>query len=1017
MRPLRLSMQAFGPFASKEVVDFQKFGEVSLFLIHGPTGAGKTTVLDAICFALFGQTSGNERDAGQMRSHHARPDVPTEVVFDFRFRGEDYRVRRAPPQERPRKRGTGTTREPHTATLYRLADPGGESSGEPLETQPRKVTARVEELLGLTAQQFRQVVVLPQGRFREVLTADSASREAIFAKLFHTELYARVASELKDRAATLASCVKEARVRQKTRLERFGVVDLAQLEELARRRALDAEAAAVAEAAARTAREEAERAYRRAQEIQRKLDERARAEAEHAAVVAETSRVEATQARLRAARAARPLEAWRQTFAESERAAAQAAERQAETERRVAQARAAHERAKQALVAERRRDEQRVRASERVTVLKSYAEPVERLGAEERRRVEVVRALDAAEAAEADARRMLARLREEATQARGATEQNRVRAARVEVLEAELERAKRRAQAAAELARQEQEVARSREELVGAEARAAQAQRALEARRREEDALLRRWRAAQATLLAEALADGEPCPVCGATEHPHPAVGAEEPVSEGKVEAVRRAREEAERRLRAAREELADRRRALDDKREHARDARARLQQLPAIDGEVATLDAELRAARVARAQQNALQAAEVAATRAAEQAAAVLEARREASAEARLCLAQVEARIEELRRGLPEAFRDAAALARARDEAEDEAKALREALERAVDAERKAEDEAQHAEATLEAVTRSAREARQKLERDRAELERRRHEAGFEDTASLAAALADVGQIDTLEATVREHAERLAVAEVRLERARQDAEGLAPPALERLAKEADEALAAHPRAVERLAEARAASKECGEALASLTEEAAASKRLEERQRRAAHLAEVAAGRRGNALNLSFQRYVLAVLLDEVLDAATRRLHTMSRGRYELRRAEGVAHGARAAGLDLEVLDSHTGRPRPVSTLSGGEGFLAALALSLGLVDVVQAHAGGVQLDALFVDEGFGALDEQAVREAIDVLTELNEAKRLVGIISHVPELRERIDARLEVRPSDRGSVVRLIEP
>ena len=384
---------------------------------------------------------------------------------------------------------------------------------------------------------------------------------------------------------------------------------------------------------------------------------------------------------------------------------------------------------------------------------------------------------------------------------------------------------------------------------------------------------------------------------------------------------------------------------------------------------------------------------------------------------EATAALAAVESQVQELRRQVPQELRDREALRRVRHEVEADEKALRADLERAEAQERAARDALGRAEAIRDAAREALGKADADLAERRAQLDRARAEAGFTDSGSLEAALADVPRIDALDAKVRAHREALAAATARLERARRDADGLTAPDLDALAAAADAAQAAYERALRQLTEARVAANDCRHALAELTAESAATARLEQEQRRAARLGEVAAGQGANTLNLSFQRYVLTVLLDEVLDAATRRLRVMSRGRYELHRVEGITHRGRASGLELEVFDAHTGRARPVATLSGGEGFLAALALSLGLVDVVQAHAGGVELDALFVDEGFGSLDEQSLRDAIDVLTELNKAQRLVGIISHVPELRERIDARLEVLPTERGSKIRLVVP
>ena len=200
MKPLRLSMRAFGPYAGEQNLDFSVLGSATCFLIHGPTGAGKTSILDAICFALYGEASGGERDPKRLRSDHAEPGMLTEVVFDFSLGAETYRVSRSPEQERPKARGTGTTTQQPKATLWRRTGATPEGEGEVLATQASRVTAEIERLLGFKSDQFTRVVMLPQGKFRKLLEADSKGREDILETLFQTEVYSRIEEALKERA-------------------------------------------------------------------------------------------------------------------------------------------------------------------------------------------------------------------------------------------------------------------------------------------------------------------------------------------------------------------------------------------------------------------------------------------------------------------------------------------------------------------------------------------------------------------------------------------------------------------------------------------------------------------------------------------------------------------------------------------------------------------------------------------------------------------------------------------------
>jgi len=227
VRPIRLTAQAFGPYADEQVFDFTELGERSFFLICGPTGSGKTSLLDALCFALFGDTSGAERSGKQMRSDYADPATPTEVTLDFSVGPERYRVQRSPEQERPKKRGAGTTAQPAGATLWRRTDvTTATGEGSVLASRWGDVTGEVERLLGFRSDQFRQVVMLPQGQFRRVLTASSDDREKILERLFKTEIYRRIEEALKTEARRIKAEHEQARQRGDVILEQAGARSL-----------------------------------------------------------------------------------------------------------------------------------------------------------------------------------------------------------------------------------------------------------------------------------------------------------------------------------------------------------------------------------------------------------------------------------------------------------------------------------------------------------------------------------------------------------------------------------------------------------------------------------------------------------------------------------------------------------------------------------------------------------------------------------------------------------------------
>ncbi|NLE21383.1 MAG: SMC family ATPase [Actinobacteria bacterium] len=867
MRPLRVVMQAFGPYAGQQTLDFAELRGASFFLITGPTGSGKTTVLDAMSFALYGVTSGGPENEGgrsgaSMRSDHADPELLTRVIFDFALGDTRYRILREPEQERPKRKGDGVTRHGQSATLWRLREgPDGlEEDGAPLETGWTRVSARSETLLGFRSEQFRQVVMLPQGRFQKLLEADSREREQILRALFDTGRYARLEFALKEAAKELRDQARSLRDRRDEALRQAEAESVDDLIDRRARQRIEADEADAHARQADQARDALQARLQEAREAHTHLRELAEAEAAAAAVAAREEQIAAARAELRAAEQAAGVNA------------------------AVERAHAARTGAVERRTAAERCEAERLRAAEAAARAQAAFEAAESATHERDAAADEVRRLES-----------LAGTVDELAEARAASE---------------------RADAAAAQARRE--AAAEDASWTSARDRAAEAEE--------------RWRGALAGWLAAELHVGEPCPVCGSTEHPSPAALPPKAPTQEEVEALRAAceraaaaREDASRRLLAAENAAAAAAALLEE----------RLKGAPDGVEDPAKLGAAIAAARE---KSDALLAAHRAAAAAAQQTAA-------------------------------ESAAAAAAAAAAADElcrADEEEAAACAALAEHLDA------------------------------------------AGFCDEEAWRSACREPQRVDDLRALLRAHDDEVARTEERLRLARERAEGVVAPDLEALETEAEAAaetaLAAHAAAVEL---ARAAS-EAGRQLERLAELDREAERVHERYELIGRLADVANG--DNSRRLSFQRYVLGAFLDDVLVAASQRLHLMTKGRYRLERTERRFGGKTAAGLNLEVYDAWTGAARPVATLSGGESFMAALSLALGLAEVVQAHAGGIRLETVFVDEGFGSLDDESLDLAVSALMGLGADGRLVGIISHVSELKERIDARLEITADKSGS-------
>ncbi|PRY51904.1 exonuclease SbcC [Geodermatophilus tzadiensis] len=982
MRLHSLTLTAFGPFAGTETLDVDEVARDGLFLLWGPTGAGKTTLLDAVVFALYGTVPGARGEARRLRSDHADAATRTEVSCELTLAGERLLVTRRPEQTRPKKRGAGETTEQARLTVQRWSGGGW----EPVSTRIDEGSEHLRARLGLSAEQFCQVVLLPQGDFARFLRAEPEDRGRLLRTLFDVDRFARAEEWLAGERRAADEALRAERHRVSTLLHRVAqIADVEVPEELApelvgarpgasvgtwvrgvRTRAAERQdrAAEAAEAAAADgARADGDLAAARALADRHARRDRARTELER--LTARDPELAPLRSRADAGRRAEVLrdvlgtaarttrDARRATAAREAAAAAWDAvaggrEATADTARELRDTAAAA----RALLPEAGR------AAQLAAEVTRLAREAERLTA---------RCAEGARAAEEEPARVAA-AQERLDAAHAAAARLPGVVAGEEAAAAALDAATRAAAVAGRL------------ERARADADAARLTW-LQARERLVDVRTARLEG-MAAELAAGLTDGADCPVCGSVEHPRPAVPAGASVTADDEERARAAVDAADERRAAAGRVVEEGQRELAVLRERAGER-------PADE-----LAAQAAAARAERREVGA-RAAEVEGAR---RALAAAEARRDAAATAlaadrealQRCAAERAARAEAL-----------AELTTRLDAARGEDADLRARVARLTAAAER-----------CEAVVAAAEEERRELAADaeaRAAAAERAAAAGFADVRDAGAALLAGGELAALDRRLREHDEARSVL----------AATLADPELADLGERPDvAALQAHCAEVtarrEEAVTALDQARRCAAALDGLAGEVVAAEvELAERRARADQvggLADLVGGRGANTLRMRLQSFVLAARLEQVAEVASRRLQEMSRGRYTFLHSDALGrHGARG-GLGLDVLDEYTGTRRPTKTLSGGESFMASLALALGLADVVTAEAGGVQMDTLFVDEGFGTLDAQALDAVMTVLDELRRGGRTVGVISHLEELRTRVATRLEVVAGRSGS-------
>lgn len=1032
MRPLRIIIRAFGPYADEVDLDFAKLEGQALFLIHGPTGAGKTTILDAICFALFGEAAGTDRKGKDARSHFADPEAVTGVTYDFALGTKHWRVSRTAEHTKP-GRVTPLTAQ---ASLELIGEDG---SVELRASKVREVDAAVTDLLGFRVDQFRQVVLLPQGEFRRLLTSDSKDREKILEVLFGVELYRRIESELQRAGSVLRNEFADGRTRIEALLRGS---DAESVDELAARCCEQQKREADLLRLTEELRTEAKRCATTLTEAEKtagKLAERDAARKDLDVLSNNVALWDSRRTELAAARRAQGLEAISERLANAKAALSRDERRKVDALALVVTSEKERDAAVVALAREESRSTERDEAEARQRLLEQARESATRLKG-------LRDSISAAEAVVLDCTGALALNGRDLAYAQGRVDQAGKELAGLQPMIHQLESRRQRVaqlrgmlESAEELEATRSFLLRQSVELGGARERLAQAETVVANAQAAESDLLRRWSEGQAISLARTLADGEPCPVCGSSEHPAPAEalpGTVEVPTQDEIDSLRASLGEARRHVETTRS-FVDKEKVKEDAlhRKLATLEGTLSQHAKAAGGigtkgsgdDVETL-ADFSAARVA----NALGLAEADLIEAgkaharsqelekdrAKELVAIAEA--EASrlenkgrvAEAEKLLARDRGLAEELARSVPT---DVASgdIEELFAESTRHLTALRTAYESAKRTQASTEAAMVSAAKTVAQAEQACEEARVTVAQATAGLEQALATAGFATISELETARRSAAEMDSLQAQLARFDESLASARARAERAATAAAGLVPADLEALQLASNAASAALETALTERSGLQQAIAATQKTLATLGEMASRIEAAERSYRAVGRVADVAAG--NNSAGISFVRFVLGSLLDEVLASASERLRTMSHGRFELFRADERRDRRRSGGLDLEVFDAHTGIARAAATLSGGESFLASLSLALGLADVVQSHTGGIRLETMFIDEGFGTLDPEALDLAMRALEDLQAGGRLVGIISHVPELKERVRARLEVVSGRNGSSARFV--
>jgi len=1017
VRPLRLKIKAFGPYSTEQILDFSILSNCSIFLIHGPTGAGKTSILDAICFALYGNASGSDRQLKYMRSDYALSHELTEVSFDFKLGQKIYRVFRRPEQQRPKKRGKGNTREPSKAILWKLVcEP--EKKWSVVISGWDRVNKEIERLLGFKSDQFRQVVILPQGEFRRLLSAKSSERQQILEVLFQTYKYKRLEDALKEEASKIESDLERLREKIENVLTSFDKKDINELKALQNYYYRIKEKEQKMLNTLRSKESEVVKRLNEARIILERFSEFKKAKETLDALEEKRRWFLEKEKILNKAQRAYNVKDLYSSFIEREK---ELNNLQKEIERKKLNLNTLKEKEKEAkdiLTKEEQYQKECEDIKREIDELKKlqiklieYQEVSSNFLKTKEDVKHIKEKLFQKEKELLDIKNDLESLRKQ----REEFLKKAIRLENYQSLYKELSAVYKNKNRLTELKKEQKQ---KETKLLSIQKEISSKEKAYQILLEEFDRLEETWIKAQAFFLADRLEPGKPCPVCGSISHPNPASYKGELPDKKLLKKKKKEIKELDeliKSLKAKEEDINKAKLHLDVEIKQISEFLSDYKDVSETDitNELSALEEKLVSSKKAKDMipnlENEIANKEKLKTKLAQQ----IEDIKNQYEDKRQELIKLEANLYNLKKDIPKHLRNKDILENTIKEKETICLTREASFKKAKQQYDSYRTKVIEETTSLEHLERDEIKIRNILSTLNKSLNTRVKKLGFKDIEELKSSVMTDEEIERLKEEVQDFKDSLGEAKKRLERIQNEIKGLEKPELEPLKKEQDKIKAQIENTIGQLAHINEVIKQINKAFLDINKISEEYLKKEKQYGIVKRLADVASGK--NRFNISLERFVLASLLDDVLAAASKRLRIMSKGRFDLQRLIDIDDKRKASGLDIGVYDSYTGTLRPVNTLSGGESFLASLSLALGLSDVVQSYAGGIKLDTIFIDEGFGSLDQESLDLALSSLLELRKEGRLVGIISHIPELKERIDVRLEVIPNRQGSIARFV--
>ena len=1025
MKPISLTIEAFGPYRDSVTLDFNELQNHSMFLISGPTGAGKTSILDAMVYALYGEPSGEVRKTDAIRSDFAEPQHMTRVDFSFAIGEAQYRVERLPKQLVAKKRGTGMREQNASATVYEMKD----GEWKVIATSAAAIRDTIQRIIGFRKDQFLQVVLLPQGEFRKLLVASTSEREELLHTLFRTELYRRLQDALKSAYDEAKSGIEENITKQSALLqsiphdEEIPVLTIEHVRELLKDREPHRDTLVV----------ERDKAIAVVDQFNTLRNEWALYNQVQQSLIEATNKLDLVKEREKERSSLNEKVQFLTGLTPSYELYKQLGDKQAvlktlktalSDSKKSVEAATQHE-SKCTEVYETLESQAETMQAKRTTLaqLQQQAEQFNELVVLNKELSTLNSQLETQDREKSEAKlqvqhKLVADLEAALVEARKQFQANSKALESISHIQEQLGYLQRYSELLVEKDKVQNDIDAKERSLATLDKTVNNSKIQLE----RLEHLMAEGRAFE---LVHLVVDNEPCPVCGSTEHPQLASKPELYPTKEEIEAARAVRDEALQKQASEigqKETLSVRLHELD---EQVKDQVSKLKS--SIDNFTEdTFDSIQQGLASQMEQLTALR-------RDTEQLTEIITKNEHDLVEAKGTLSKLEighnellnnlhdvavqissvqAKIDGLSKILPTTDLDAwhkqiESLETEIKEYDEQVKVCKSNLDAA-------KEQLNAKRGRLEILFAQVQEETKNLDGLYQEYVKSLQSISVSEDDFIDA-LGDYKDLDAFRTELHALDEAFSTAQAVYDTAFKQAQSVIEPSDTVSDEVYDTAVEKRDNLVGSLAAWDKETKHIETTLASLEELEKAMGEAREEITFLSRLNDLANGGEQGFKNVTFERYVLGAILDEVVYAANLRLQKMSRSRYSLERSDYTGGGRGKQGLDLAVMDAFTGQSRPANTLSGGETFLASMALALGLADVIQSYAGGIHMDTMFIDEGFGTLDPDTLELAMEILVQLQSSGRLIGMISHVPELKTRIPAHLEVTRGDDGSTAKFV--